>query len=110
MKIVLISLMLVGATLSAQAAEVSDPAFHDFVYASVLDGLRQEKLPAEVVDRVLAVDAKSGLYVSFLKKCPVCEPVREAFAAYRKEAAGGAPEELVVALSQESDLKRTKAV
>lgn len=111
--------LLVFTFCPAHAEEVDAARFRKLVFFSVLEGLYETGVPDEVVDRILTHDPKSGLPMSFIKGCPVCQPVYDAFKAYRarpvmwgagRDFGPGASQELITALSDPNDLKRTAAV
>lgn len=112
-------ILLVCTRTAARAEEIDATRFRKLVFFSVLEGLYEAGLPDEAVDRVLAADPKTGLPLSFLKGCPVCQPVYDAFKTYRARPAmwglgrdfgPGASAAVVAALTNESDLERTAAI
>jgi len=103
----------------ARAEKVDDAQFRRFIYFATLEGLYETGLPDEVVDRILSIDPKLNLPISFLKGCPVCQPVHDAFAFYRlrprmwgseRDFASSISPQRLAALSDSDDLKRTAAI
>lgn len=53
--------------------------FNRFIFFAVLEGLYEDGVPKEVVDRILQ---KEQRYLHFVYACPICTPVVEAFRAF----------------------------
>ena len=84
-----VALLLGPATLRAQDGEqraMAAPAplgeSTQFLFLSVLDGLYQDGVSTEDVERIL-LRAEKQAYTHFIHSCPVCAPVVWALAAYR---------------------------
>ena len=84
-----VALLLAPATLRAQGAAplVPDPgsALNDntqFIFLSVLEGLYEDGVENEDVERILLREEKQS-YTHFVYSCPVCTPVVWALEAYR---------------------------
>ena len=85
MKIHLIALALAAVAGLAPAAPqqgriaVKTREFNRFIFFAVLEGLYEDGVPKEVVDRILQ---KGDRYTHFVYACPICTPVVEAFRAF----------------------------
>jgi len=111
MKAFLISLLLavLVAAVPARAGGWPDRELQARIHDAVAAGLDDVAPPAEVVAKILTTDAQ-GRPVSFIVGCPICEPVLEAFKAYRPQRPTKLSPEQMAALSQDDPLLRTAAV
>lgn len=64
-------------------AEITDSDLRQFVFFAVLEGLYQQDLPDETVDRLLELDAETGQPLHFVYACPICHPTYDALTLYR---------------------------
>lgn len=58
--------------------------FTQEIFFAVLEGLYRDGVQNEVVDRIIAVDEKTGWPENFVYSCPICTPAFDAFRAYRQ--------------------------
>lgn len=102
-------LALVLAAAPARAADWPDRELQDRLRQAVTAGLDDLAPPAEVVAKILTLDA-GGRPISFIVDCPICEPVLEAFKAYRPQGATKLTPDQIAELSQDDPLLRTAAI
>jgi hypothetical protein len=53
------------------------------IFFAVLEGLYQDGVPNDLVDKIIAIDEQTKYPVNFVWACPVCMPAYEAFRLYR---------------------------
>lgn len=78
----------------AQAPTVPEPpraglddAGARFLFFAVLEGLYEDGVSNQIVERVIELDARTGWPKHFVYACPICTPAFDAFRSYRSRTA-----------------------
>lgn len=79
---------LTATSIDSQADHISFPAhpITQLVFFAVLEGLYEDGVSNEAVDRIIPPDKEHGGYIyteHFIYGCPMCSPAFEAFRLYR---------------------------
>lgn len=76
----------VRAAPEAPNGGADDPVSR-FLFFAVLEGLYEDGVSNEIVERVTELDARTGWPKHFIYACPICMPAFDAFRSYRSRTA-----------------------
>ncbi len=83
MRKMIMTFCLLALLVVPTRAAPTDAEFKEFLFFAVLEGLFEQGLPDNTVDRLLQRDAMSGQPFLFVYGCPICHPTYDALRLYR---------------------------